>query len=390
MDPLTKKKGTIALKRIENEKKRAELIAAAKKKKKDEMSPADKKLANDKKYAKKKKKREDDKDEAKLDVARSATAKKETKRRKVLKKKEDNEARMEALGAFVAAIKKVPEKVSEEESAQVVDARANLTYLQDREQYRFIPRNLFTEELEILLKQGHKDGFAESSDEDVLTISKALVAMVYAVSDIILKRQTRSEEVKLNTEKKKDLKETNLLQWTTIVGKKRRRAVARAKALYRSAERSTTRMMRDTHYKISHYMCRNFVHNAIPNFSASEIAQLTLAAWVKRRLNILSFGKFYQRMEDTNEQYAGDGTVLRGDESFTTMTCGGCFRHNEFVGSNPVFTCNYEDCPLYQKPVPRDGNAARNIFMKMHLNVQFPPTHECYQRNEYINDVYVR
>jgi acyl-CoA reductase-like NAD-dependent aldehyde dehydrogenase len=55
----------------------------------------------------------------------------------------------------------------------------------------------------------------------------------------------------------------NETKWSKIMGKKRRRAVGRAKAYYREAESSTCRMMRDTHYKIAHHLCKRFEHNTV-------------------------------------------------------------------------------------------------------------------------------
>lgn len=52
-------------------------------------------------------------------------------------------------------------------------------------------------------------------------------------------------------------------------------------------------------------------------------------------------------------------TVLIVDEHHTTMTCGECGHLNRGVGMNKIF-----QCPLCQTTLPRDWNAARNIFLR--------------------------
>ena len=144
-------------------------------------------------------------------------------------------------------------------------------------------------------------------------------------------------------------------------------------------------MTRDNQYKIAHYICQNFLHFGIPLFNTHEIVQLGLAGIVKRHLNMLSYGKFYKILVEVCMLYVGEGRILRGGEHHTTMMCGGCQNPNEFVGSSRDFLCRFPECPHHNIIMSRDGNAARNIFMKMRLNLDFPESHECFQRDENID-----
>ena len=389
------------MKKLSNEEKRAELVGAEKARKKKKMSEEDKKSASKKRNERSKKKRATVKQAVADDYDKYMEAKVDKEEKKKEHKVYRNQQRFTALKNFVSDY----DTCEDEKILEILGhIEPLITYLETETQYRLIPRKLFTSNLEALLAGHEEEGgktrgsaeeFLQSIDihvreENLLIVNEALSAMKHSVANIIKKRKDRNEKLKKKRDDMEKMKTTNKRKWIKIVGKKRRKAVTRAKQLYRAAESSTCRMMRDSQYKISHFLCRSFVHIGMPNFNSSEIAQLNLTAGVKRRLNMLSFGKLYQRMEEVCELYEGDGKVLRGDESHTTMTCGECFRINEFVGSKKEFICKYKDCQNYSISIPRDGNAAFNIFVKMHLNAEFPPTHECYQKNEYINDIYVR
>jgi putative transposase len=70
-----------------------------------------------------------------------------------------------------------------------------------------------------------------------------------------------------------------------------------------------------------------------------------------------SFYRFKQRLLMNAAQSLC--TVVMVDEHHTTMTCGECGHLHRNVGGSKVF-----ECPLCQTTLPRDWNAARNIFLR--------------------------
>ncbi len=79
--------------------------------------------------------------------------------------------------------------------------------------------------------------------------------------------------------------------------KKQRRWLWRACLQYYAAELKCKRVIRDLHYKASHYLLKNYYHIILPKFNAHAIAKHSkLDKTTKRRLNTLSFHKFRQRL----------------------------------------------------------------------------------------------
>ena len=108
----------------------------------------------------------------------------------------------------------------------------------------------------------------------------------------------------------------------------------------------------------SHFLCQSFDTILYPHFNAHAIVQGTLNKIVKRRLNMLSFYKFSQRLTQTATFYPGV-VIRRGSEAYTSKQCGACGKLNDDLGSNEVFEC--KSCGL---KADRDLHAARNILLR--------------------------
>ena len=80
---------------------------------------------------------------------------------------------------------------------------------------------------------------------------------------------------------------------------------------------------------------------------------------VKRRMQLLQFHRFSQRLVQTASFYPG-AQVRRGSEAWTTRTCTGCGHLHPGVGGAKLFVCPH--CHLQ---VGRDVNGARNFYLRM-------------------------
>ena len=143
--------------------------------------------------------------------------------------------------------------------------------------------------------------------------------------------------------------------------KKAKRLLYRTRKMYRNAEQKAQNVVKDIHYKASHFLCQSFDTILYPDFNAKAIAQGPLNKIVKRRLNMLSFYQFSQRLQQTATFYP-NVTIKRGSEAYTSKQCGGCGVLNDKLGGKEVFDCN--ECGLR---ADRDMHAARNILLR-HLS----------------------
>lgn len=109
---------------------------------------------------------------------------------------------------------------------------------------------------------------------------------------------------------------------------------------------------------------------------------LDLNGGVKRRLNMLSFYKLVNRLIEVSQVVYGGCDIHRGNEAYSSMTCGLCNRLNENLGGGRTFRCSYRDCYFSSVDISRDGNGAHNIEMLSYLHGVFPPSHECWTRRE--------
>ena len=140
--------------------------------------------------------------------------------------------------------------------------------------------------------------------------------------------------------------------------KKAKRLLWGYRKTYHEAEKKANNVVRDLHYKSSHFLCQSFDTILYPHFNAHAIVQGTLNKIVKRRLNMLSFYEFSQRLTQTATFYPGV-VIRRGSEAYTSKQCGGCGKLNDDLGSNEVFEC--KSCGL---KADRDLHAARNILLR--------------------------
>ena len=144
----------------------------------------------------------------------------------------------------------------------------------------------------------------------------------------------------------------------TLKTKKANRLLWGYRKMYHKAETKAKNVVRDIHYKASHFLCQSFDTILYPNFNAHAIVQGPLKKIVKRRLNMLSFYQFSERLKQTATFYPGV-IIKRGSEAYTSKQCGGCGILNDSLGANEVFKCNI--CGL---KADRDMHAARNILLR--------------------------
>ena len=116
------------------------------------------------------------------------------------------------------------------------------------------------------------------------------------------------------------------------------------------------------HKKLVAWLLSEYELVLLPEFASSGMVRKQLG---KRRISrpcvramlTWSFYRFKQRLlmktRDTS-----CCVVIVGEHN-TTMTCGRCGHMNRNVGSDKVFTC-----PACGFVIPRDWNAARNIFLR--------------------------
>ena len=99
--------------------------------------------------------------------------------------------------------------------------------------------------------------------------------------------------------------------------KKFRLWLCKAKLRYHNAEQKAKNVVRDLHYKAAHFLLTSYKTIFYPNFNARAIAQSRkLNSKTKRRLNMLSFYKFSQRLVQSATFYK-DAVIKRGSEAYT-------------------------------------------------------------------------
>jgi transposase len=101
----------------------------------------------------------------------------------------------------------------------------------------------------------------------------------------------------------------------------------------------------------------------IPDFSSKKVSkkELRLNPLVKRVLGKTSHYRMRERLKNKCEEYSSQ--YIKGDESYTSQTCGFC-GHVSKTAINPrtrMYSCS--KCEL---DIDRDLNGARNILLKNH------------------------
>ena len=127
---------------------------------------------------------------------------------------------------------------------------------------------------------------------------------------------------------------------------------------YHRAETKARNVVRDLHYKAAHFLCQSFDSVLLPSFSSHAVVQGHLNKMVKRRLNMLSFYQFKQRLIETSVFYPGV-VIKSGSEAYTSKQCGQCGVLNDGLGASEVFKC-----PKCGLKADRDLHAARNILLR--------------------------
>jgi transposase len=142
------------------------------------------------------------------------------------------------------------------------------------------------------------------------------------------------------------------------VKSKLRKKLNRAKRSYHQAELKARNVIRNLHYNTAHYLLSRYKTLILPNFNGHSCAGGKLPAQVKRRMQMLSFGQFANRLIQTSTGYQG-AVIKRGSEAYTSKQCGKCGFLNDKLGGSETFTC--KRC---KAEGDRDEHAARNILLR--------------------------
>jgi putative transposase len=125
-------------------------------------------------------------------------------------------------------------------------------------------------------------------------------------------------------------------------------------------ELKTVNRVKDMHYKLASFLCRNYEVIFLPPFGTSEMvgSDSVLRKRTKDRMLTLSHYKFKQILTLKAKEF---GSVLHiiGEE-YTTKTCC-CGLINDNVGAAKTFRCIDQSCGY---TADRDLHGARNIFVK--------------------------
>jgi putative transposase len=175
------------------------------------------------------------------------------------------------------------------------------------------------------------------------------------VLDKCIRRIDRTKKPYIRKRGSYDLMKGQMSKYEKV---KKRVQLYKLRRAYHSAEVKAKNVVRDFHYKAAHFLCRRFSQVFFPKFNAKSIAQLSLNHNVKRRLNMLSFYKFKNRLVQTASLY-NDTCIKTGSEAYTSKQCGLCGCLNDKLGASEIFNC--ENCGLTSD---RDLHAARNILLK--------------------------
>ena len=119
--------------------------------------------------------------------------------------------------------------------------------------------------------------------------------------------------------------------------------------------------IKDMHWKVSNFLCKNFDTILVGNMSTTGIVKksLHLHSSTKRLTYALSHFLFKDRLKSKADEYGCK--VLIVDESYTSKTCGGCGEILKSLGSSKEFNCDKYGC-FYR--MHRDIHGARNIYIK--------------------------
>jgi transposase len=141
-----------------------------------------------------------------------------------------------------------------------------------------------------------------------------------------------------------------------------KRKLKRSKRRYHKALQRSSNVVKDMHYKVAHYLCRNYKQIILPYFNPQQCSRRhsgrKIGVKTVRRMTQLRHNKFKDRLIETMTKYA-DTTLWRGSEAYTSKQCGCCGRLNDTLGGSETFQC--QDCGL---SMDRDVHGARNILLR--------------------------
>ncbi len=118
----------------------------------------------------------------------------------------------------------------------------------------------------------------------------------------------------------------------------------------------------DFHKKLVNWLVHAYELVLLPTFETSRMVvkeHRKISRPSVRAMLTWAFYRFKQRLLMKAKMLGDQCHVIIIDEHHTTMTCGECGCLNRNVGGAKVF-----DCPTCFTQLPRDWNAARNIFLR--------------------------
>ncbi len=146
----------------------------------------------------------------------------------------------------------------------------------------------------------------------------------------------------------------------TAQSENRRQRFAMRKAQMRMRLR-VRHLIDEFHKKLVSWLTQSYALVLWPSFETSRMTNTTTRKISRpsvRAMLTWSHYRFKERLLAKSKR-TPSCTVVIVDEHHTTMTCGECGYLNRAVGASKVF-----HCPLCQTTLPRDWNAARNIFLR--------------------------
>src|SRR6185503_20035121 len=116
------------------------------------------------------------------------------------------------------------------------------------------------------------------------------------------------------------------------------------------------------HKKLVNWLIDNYELVLLPSFNTSDMVNRSTRKISRpsvRAMMTWSHFRFKQRLLMKTKLRGNQCLVAIVDEHHTTMTCGECGSLNREIGGDNVF-----QCPTCLSIIPRDWNAARNIFLR--------------------------
>ena len=124
------------------------------------------------------------------------------------------------------------------------------------------------------------------------------------------------------------------------------------------------------HKKLVAWLAQNYELILLPKFKSSGLVKRStrrISRLSVRAMLSWSFYRFTQRLLMKTRHTACSVVIV--SEAYTTMTCGSCGNLNHNVGTEKVFKC-----PACGVRLPRDWNAARNIFLRYTTTLPSTPS----------------